>query len=318
MAKICVVLATYNGEKYLAQMLDSLMNQSRKADLVVAVDDGSKDSSVEILKSYVGKLPLEIEVHSENQGHRAAFGRALEIADSKTSPTDLIALADQDDIWHAQKLETLEKAILDKIGFKADLVYGDAQIIDSEGGIVAKSWRLKDHIDVTNSMARQIAGINNVTGCLSLFSAELLKDILPIPANVTVHDRWIAMLALRRRGVKSIPDVVLSYRIHENNAVGGKAAPAMSITLETQVKWLKMILENKDILRLKDKEILFTQKLLKITEQRQRHHILPHHLPWLFAHRKDLFLQEGFAKNLKRVLFSTIGLPLAKKLWGKT
>ena len=108
MAKICIVLATYNGEKYLSQMLDSLVAQTRPADLIVAVDDGSKDASVEILKNYQGKLPLQIEVHETNKGHRAAFSKALEAAQSQLQPNDLIALADQDDIWLPNKLDVLE------------------------------------------------------------------------------------------------------------------------------------------------------------------------------------------------------------------
>ena len=80
--KICITLATYNGEKYLAQMLDSLVAQTRPADVIIAVDDGSKDSTCEILERYKDKLPLEITKFEKNRGHRAAFSTALEKADT--------------------------------------------------------------------------------------------------------------------------------------------------------------------------------------------------------------------------------------------
>ena len=97
MAKIGIVLATYNGEKYLSQMLDSLIAQKRPADFIVAVDDGSKDSTPEILKSYEGRLPLQVTCLPQNTGHRAAFSKALELAAPQLGENDLIALADQDD-----------------------------------------------------------------------------------------------------------------------------------------------------------------------------------------------------------------------------
>ena len=107
MAKIGIVLATYNGEKYLTQMLDSLLAQTRPADFIVAVDDGSKDSTPEILKSYQDRLPLQISVSPQNMGHRSAFSKSLELARPQLGDDDLIALADQDDVWQEGKVETM-------------------------------------------------------------------------------------------------------------------------------------------------------------------------------------------------------------------
>ena len=128
MAKIGIVLATYNGEKYLAQMLDSLVAQTRQADFIVAVDDGSKDNTPAILKNYENRLPLQVTILEKNSGHRAAFSKALELAQPQLSDSDLIALADQDDIWLPHKLDILEKLIQDKA-----LVFGDAQVVDADG-----------------------------------------------------------------------------------------------------------------------------------------------------------------------------------------
>ena len=111
MARIAIVLATYNGARYLPQMLDSLVSQERRADIVFAIDDGSSDSTPEILRNYASKLPICLEALPHNTGHRAAFSAALEIARKELSPDDLIALADQDDIWLPQKLRLLENAI---------------------------------------------------------------------------------------------------------------------------------------------------------------------------------------------------------------
>ena len=313
MAKIGIVLATYNGEKYLAQMLDSLVAQTRPADFIVAVDDGSKDNTPAILKSYQDRLPLQVTILEKNSGHRAAFSKALELAQPQLSSNDLIALADQDDVWLPQKLEILEKEIQDK-----SLVFGDAQVVDANGKIIAKSWRSYSKIEKKISIEQQIAGINNVTGCLSLFSASLLDAILPIPEGVTVHDRWIAILADKHNGVAAIDTPVVQYRIHGNNAVGGVAAPSMSKTLETQIQWTQTILDNAKRLDLTEKEIRFAKNLLSLTKARLTHGFTPFHLLWIAKHRHKLFLKDSAAVTLKRILFTAVGLPLARKIWKKS
>lgn len=313
MAKIGIVLATYNGEKYLAQMLDSLVAQTRPADFIVAVDDGSKDNTPAILKSYQDRLPLQVTILEKNSGHRAAFSKALELAQPQVSDSDLIALADQDDIWLPQKLKLLEKEIQDKA-----LVFGDAQVVDADGKIMADSWRCYSKIEKKISMEQQIAGINNVTGCLSLFRASLLKTILPIPEGVTVHDRWIAMIADRQGGIVAIDTPVVQYRIHGNNAVGGVAAPSMSKTLETQIQWIQTILDNAGKLLLTKKEIRFAKKLLGLTKARLSRAISPLRLLWIVKHHKQLFLKDSAAVTMKRILFTAVGLPLARKIWKKS
>jgi glycosyltransferase involved in cell wall biosynthesis len=313
MAKIGIVLATYNGEKYLAQMLDSLVAQTRPADFIVAVDDGSKDNTPAILKSYQDRLPLQVTILEKNSGHRAAFSKALELAQPQLSSNDLIALADQDDVWLPQKLEILEKEIQDK-----SLVFGDAQVVDANGKIIAESWRSYSKIEKKISIEQQIAGINNVTGCLSLFSASLLDAILPIPEGVTVHDRWIAMLADKHNGVAAIDTPVVQYRIHGNNAVGGVAAPSMSKTLETQIQWTQTILDNAKRLDLTEKEIRFAKNLLSLTKERLTHGFTPFRLLWIAKHRHELFLKDSAAVTLKRILFTAVGLPLARKIWKKS
>lgn len=312
MGKICIVLATYNGEKYLQEMLNSLASQTRPADKIIAVDDGSSDSTPEILRQNLDRLPLQLILCAKNHGHRAAFSKGLEEAQKFAGENDFIALADQDDIWLPEKLEILEKEIED-----ASLVFGDAEIIDQDGNFSKPSWRAFSKIDSNGTMKHQIAGINNVTGCLSLFRASLLPQILPIPENVTVHDRWVTMFALKNGGVKAIPQVVVQYRIHGNNAVGGAKPASMSKTLATQQKWIEVILEYKQALQLDDGELNFAQKLLKLTELRQQKNFAFSYLPWIFANRKYLFLKSNVFKTLGRILFTAVGLPFAQKHLGK-
>ena len=314
MARIAIVLATYNGAQYLPQMLDSLLAQERPADLIVAVDDGSKDNTPEILKSYQGRLPLQVTCLEKNSGHRAAFSKALELAQPQLADDDLIALADQDDIWLPQKLEILSNEIEAK---KKALVFGDAEVIDGDGAQIAGSWRAFSKIEKHVSIEQQIAGINNVTGCVSLFRASLLKSILPIPEGVTVHDRWIAILADKNEGTAAIDVPVIRYRIHGQNAVGGVAEQSMRKTIEERIRWIDTLLSHRERLKLTSQEIQFADELRSLSSLRLQKSLVLSRLPWIARHRKELFLKDSSLRTLKRILFSAVGLPLARKLFGK-
>lgn len=233
--KIGITLATYNGEKYLAQMLDSLVAQTKPADVIIAVDDGSKDSTCEILERYKDKLPLEITKFEKNRGHRASFSTALENASELLADDDLIFLADQDDIWLPNKLEVMSQ----KIG-EHSMIFGDAEIIDGEGKVTDSSWRKKAKIVEHLSQQALLTGYTNVTGCMVAFKARLLKTVLPIPQDVPVHDQWITLCATVENGYRAIADKVIQYRIHGNNAIG-EGNKTWSEKLQTNLQWAKAV-----------------------------------------------------------------------------
>ncbi len=313
MPQLIVLLATFNGEKYLPAFLDSLSSQTRKADKIIAVDDASTDSTLEILKQYANRLPISVHFRKENGGHLAAFSEALNVAAGMVQSDDLIALADQDDIWFPQKLEILEN----KIGY-ADLIFGDAEVIDKNGKRISDSWRHTAHIQENLSAESYIAGVNNVSGCISLFRASLLAEILPIPQGVRVHDHWIALLALQHKGIFAIPDSVIRHRIHNCNAVGLKSCVTFSQTLRESEEWLSMLLEKADTLHFTVEQKNFTNKLLNLARKRKTSFWLPCSFFWFYRNRKFLFPEcKRFGEFMPKILFSTLGLPAAKLLFGK-
>lgn len=310
MARIAVVLATYNGARYLPQMLDSLVSQERRADIVFVVDDGSTDSTPSILREYASKLPIRLEILPQNTGHRAAFSKALEIARNELSPDDLIALADQDDIWLPQKLAVLEQGIND-----AALVLGDAEVIDGEGKMLYPSWRNVAHIAKSEPIKTRIAGTNNVTGCLSLFRASLLEKALPIPEAVGVHDAWIGILAAKKGGIATIDTPVIQYRLHDSNAVGLGNRYTFDETCRRQTAWAALICEKAGQLGLTPDEERFAQALHRYWKKRAKFPILPCSLAFLACNRAFLFPERD--GRLKKVLFSMLGGPAVHLLFGK-
>lgn len=313
MPKLFIALATYNGEKYIELFLRSLLNQTLKADQIIAIDDASSDKTVSILEQFSSLLPLKIIIHEKNQGHRASFDHALKEIQKIKSPGDLVALADQDDIWLPHKLLLLSQKIENN-----DLIFGDAQIIDENGKITASSWRELSHISSTQPFLAHVAGFNHVTGCLSLFKASFLDEILPIPEGVTVHDRWVALMAEKRNGIQSLFEPVAQYRIHENNAVGIKKISSMEQVIKMNITWLKMLIEEKDRIPLTIEELSFTKKLLSLQEIRLKRPIAPSYLFWVWRHRSILFFNTSSIKQqLRKAVFSVIGLSFAKRFLGK-
>ena len=316
MNQICIVLCTYNGEKFLSFFLQSLCNQTEKAKWIVAYDDASTDASVSVLEKFSEVLPIKIFRGEKNLGHRGAFHQALSFASQYVDDPDFIALADQDDEWIPNKLTLLKKALVKNPS--SALAFGDARVIDAFGKEIAPSWRIYDGIPDRVSIKAQIAGINHVTGCLSLFRASLLAKILPIPEGVSVHDRWIAMLAERHGGIYRLSEAVVKYRLHESNAVGGKPVPPMSQTLKIQENWVLCLLKNAERIPLTEGEIRFAQKLLKLHQGRQTKGFLPLFLPWILKNQNELFLPRNLKTRIRQILFSLIGLPWAKIFWKKS
>ena len=294
-------------------MLDSLVQQTRPADIIIAVDDCSKDSTYEILESYKGKLPLEITRFENNKGHRAAFSTALEKAATLLDDDDLIFLADQDDIWDPNKLEVMSH----KIG-ENSMIFGDAEIIDSEGNIIEKSWRKKAGIVEHMGQQALLTGYTNVTGCMVAFKAGLLRTALPIPQDVPVHDQWITLCATAENGYASIADKVIYYRIHESNAIG-EGNKTWSEKLQTNLQWAKAVRNSSLYEKLPKESCDFLNKFIQFLETRFSHAFLsPLWFPWIVKNAHHIYPQVTKASQMiGRILFSFVGVSTAKRFFHK-
>lgn len=313
MSKICITLATYNGEKYLSEMLDSLILQTRKADLIIAVDDGSNDASPEILESYKDKLPLQIIRFEKNQGHRAAFSKALEEAHKQVNDSDFIFLADQDDVWKSHKLEIMEQKIMGN-----SMIFGDAEIINGDGRKTSASWREKNGIIENLSQKALLTGYTNVTGCMAMFRASLLHLALPIPEDIPVHDQWLTLCATIANGCAPISDKVIRYRIHEENAIGEGGKP-WSEKLKTNLQWAKAVRNSHIYPMLPESSRNFLNEYIAFSTERFQKKFIPKWFKWIYRNRNELYPQsiKDCSMMIPRVLFSIVGTSTAKKFFKK-
>ncbi|WP_154806452.1 glycosyltransferase family 2 protein [Sulfurovum lithotrophicum] len=212
---ISIAMATYNGEKYLTEQLDSVYAQTYKNIEVIVTDDCSTDETVKILEQYADTHGLKYYVNEENLGFVKNFEKAISLCSG-----EYIALADQDDIWLPHKLEFL----LEKIGLQL-MIHSDCSIIDAKNEIVIPSWKKENGfmVGVENLLFKNV-----VTGCTVLMHRNLLDNACPFPEGVTYHDWWLALCAAEKNSLKYTDECLTRYREHAAQDTGrGDDSPVL-------------------------------------------------------------------------------------------
>jgi glycosyltransferase involved in cell wall biosynthesis len=219
-AKVSIVLATYNGEKYLREQLDSLLSQSHKNIEILIGDDQSTDGTVSIVKEYQKNHPF---IHVYQHEHNLGCDKNFEFLCSKAEG-DYIAFSDQDDLWHQDKIKNL----LQNIG-ECDLAYGPSQLVNRDGFDLGKTLLQRNGISpVEGRLIKFLMKHNTVSGHAMLCKASFIKQNLPIQVSrINGHDDiffdyYFALCANFQNGIKYVPDAITFHRMHENNLTNNK------------------------------------------------------------------------------------------------
>lgn len=203
MNKISVCIATFNGEKYIEQQLNSILSQLDAADEIIISDDGSTDKTLEIIKKINDK---RIMLFANNNFKSPIYN----IENSLIKSTgDYIFLADQDDVWLQNKINILKKHLQ-----KYDLVISDAFVVDENLSILRDSFYV-----LNGSKAGIIKNLlkNSYLGCCMAFNSNLLSTALPFPKNIPMHDWWIGLIAECCGKTLFCEDKLIFYRRHGEN-----------------------------------------------------------------------------------------------------
>lgn len=219
--RLSVALCTYNGERYLREQLDSLVAQTRQPDEVIICDDCSTDATTDLARDFAARAPFPVHllVNGHNVGSTKNFERAIEHCTG-----ELIALADQDDVWCPEKLARSEQALL--AAPRADIVFSDAYVVDEMlrplgttlWGNLGFGPDLRRRIQHDNAF-RVLFSRTVVTGATMVFRGRVRDLVLPIPATV-VHDSWIALLVSAISDLVLIDEPLMYYRQHAANQIG--------------------------------------------------------------------------------------------------
>jgi glycosyltransferase involved in cell wall biosynthesis len=200
---ISIVLCTYNGERFLKEQIDSIVNQTYPDLEIIISDDCSADSTRAIINNYRNFDNIKIIFNEKNKGFTKNFEFAATLASG-----NYLAFSDQDDIWLPEKIEKLYHAIS-----KYSLVYSDSKLINDSGAFLNKKLSDFRKFKKTIHDSRGFAFFNVVSGHTILIKKELLLNALPIPDGY-YHDWWLAYQAANLKGAIFLDEALTLYRQH--------------------------------------------------------------------------------------------------------
>lgn len=276
---ISIALATFNGEKFLSEQLDSLINQSYKDIEIIVCDDCSTDNTFQILADYAKKdSRIKIFKNAENLGFKKNFEKAISLCSG-----EFIALSDQDDIWNLNKLER-ELAVIGN----ADFVFSDSEFVDMSGNSLNQTcWKHNRVAGVPKNMNKFFTRLtkgNIVQGSTMLAKSDFLKSCLPIPNELVYHDFWFAINATIQNGIVSIPECLMKYRIHSAQVTKNQRQNNLS----KYPFWIKPLSWYDEIYKDSNDHLEFLSQLEQAPLDKTKAKIV-HHVKMFYRHRKYNF-----------------------------
>ena len=306
---IDILMATYNGEKYLRQQIDSILNQSFTDWRLIIRDDGSHDNTLSIINEYTENHKDKIILLSDNEKSCGAKYNFFCLI--KNSLSEYVMLADQDDVWEKDKVKHAYDNIVKMEGQVPDytpvLLYGDLKVTDSSLNIVSRSMFQMQKLDGSKNEFRDYLVQNNVTGCTVIFNSHLRKMCSLMPENAIMHDWWLALIAAAFGRTFYMKDNDILYRQHGNNTEGAK-------NLKSPVYLLKKLFNRSEVkatlintynqaeafkeifgknLDEKNKEIIDAYISLKNSGKLKKYRII----------KKYGFMKSGLARKLGYILY---------------
>lgn len=219
LAKIDILLATYNGEKFLNEQLESIFMQDFQDFRIIVRDDGSTDHTLDILSKWKGLYPQKIDIVQDdlkNLGPTQNFNQLLQYAEAP-----YICFSDQDDKWLPSKLsKQLEfiQSIEEEHPNKGVMVFSDLILCDENLEIISTSLIEKDRLDTRAVSTNRLLMQNVPYGCAIMINHKLLKQIFPIDQRALLHDHWAAIISATIGEIQYLDEALIYHRIHQKNA----------------------------------------------------------------------------------------------------
>ena len=231
-----VVVATYNGSRFLQEFLASVDRQTRRPDSILFRDDGSSDNTVEIVERYCRSRP-QARLLRDPDGNVGVIGNFARLLNASTAQH--VMLADQDDVWQSQKIErswqrivTLEQAGSNTV---PALAFCDLEVVDERLRPIHRSFvdhqRLRP---LTRGGHAALLTQNVAPGCAMVVNRALIDLALPIPNEACMHDWWLMQVAALAGRIAYIDEPLICYRQHGGNAIGAPSSSALGLLMRAR------------------------------------------------------------------------------------
>lgn len=238
---VSVVIATYNGEKYIVKQLESIRNQTKKPDEVIIVDDRSNDNTFKIVKEYIHQYALQnwqVYLNDCNLGYKGNFQKGIELAAGK-----YIFLCDQDDEWESNKIELMTQVMSDNPQIQAlncgvRLIDGNSEDIECR----PSKYRYNCGFLYSEQPIGKISYYSypyllkhNISpGCTMAITQKLRLEFLDTYKCELPHDWHLNLLASVDFGCAFYNKPLVNYRRHSNNVIGANTGFIKGITSRTK------------------------------------------------------------------------------------
>lgn len=199
-----VAMATYNGELYIAEQIESVLKNIGENDELIISDDGSSDKTREIIETYMKNDSRIQLIEGPRKGVVSNFENAL-----KHTAGEVVFLCDQDDIWADNKVQK----VLNAMDNDVTVVLHDAEVFQEEE-VICPSFM--QHRGSGKGVFHNLVK-NSYIGCCMAIRRELLEYVLPFPKKICMHDQWIGLVSELYGESRFIEDRLLRYRRHGNN-----------------------------------------------------------------------------------------------------
>lgn len=234
MSTVRILLAAYNGEKYIGQMIESILDQDFQDWQLVLSDDQSRDGTLSILEDYAKRYPDRIIHYRSGLHFGNAQGHFLHLL-SRFADAPYIMFCDQDDVWHKEKVSgTLKKMKEIEEPSVPAVVHTDLRVVDGQLRELAPSFLAYSGLSGNRLELKHLLVQNVVTGCTMMVNrplAELANAHRPEGA-VLMHDWWLAMIGAALGKTGFWDQATIDYRQHGGNTVGAKDARSISYIMK--------------------------------------------------------------------------------------
>lgn len=218
-----VLLSTYNGERFVGEFVASLARQSCRDFRLLVRDDGSRDGTVAAVRRAADESGLEVRFLPSPEGNCGvvrSFGALL-----GASRARYVMFADQDDLWHGDKIAEMLKlmrAAEARYGEDTPLLcHSDMRVCDDRGKVVADSFVRRTGLSRRGGTLAETVIQNNVSGCAMMINRALKERVrLPFPEDAICHDWYLALLAAAAGRIVFADRPLVDYRIHGDNVFG--------------------------------------------------------------------------------------------------
>lgn len=239
--KVAILLASYNGEKFIREQIESLLVQSYQNITIYIRDDGSTDGTYAIEKEYEQQYPNKIFVQQRTEGKGGSKYNFWELCKTAVhTGINYFMFCDQDDVWNNDKVEISLKAMLDMEGKDKTvpvLVHTDLLVVDQKLNALGESFVRYRALNTNCKSINRLLVQNNATGCTMLFNRALLEKALKLQdlEGMVLHDWWLTLVASVFGNIEFVDIPTIQYRQHGGNVVGATKVNTIPFILKRLV-----------------------------------------------------------------------------------